>query len=144
MKDNIRYIFLLGPAIGTCLEIGGFYWKKKINEKLNKTVKTTGTVLRLESRRGGTGFDTSGRTVYYPIVEFSVNGEVYTTAGDVASMKPKYSIGDKIEISYNPEDPNNSGISGDEFMGPHALMLIGGVFIFLGTIAFISISLTPN
>jgi len=144
MKDNMHYLFLVGPVIGTCLEIGGFYWKKSIINKHSFNEKTKGKVVSIESKLGVTGFDTSGRTVYYPIIEFSIDGEVYTTSGSIASTKPKYSIGDEIDVSYNPATPGNSELSSEEFIFPHALMLIGAVFIFMGTIAFISISLIPN
>jgi len=144
MKDNMHYIFLIGPFVGTLLILGGFLWRKKILKKYQSFCSTIGKVISLESQRGGTGFDTSNLTVYYPVIEFSVNGELYTTEGSIASSKPKYSKGSKVKILYNQNDPNNAIIKKEIAIIPKALIMIGCVFIFLGSTAFISISLTPN
>ena len=61
--------------------------------------------------------DSDGDESYYPIVEYYVDGQRYTTQSHIGSGKP--SIGEKIIIKYDPNNPSNAlvpiGSSGEIF-----------------------------
>lgn len=65
-----------------------------------------------------------------PIIEFVVNGQTYTSGPDQYSVYGKgtecpYSIGDGIEVRYDPSDPLNSTVSNSTF--DWMMGVIGGV-----------------
>ena len=62
-------------------------------------VKTTGTIISLRE-------DTSGdSSVYYPTVEYSVDGKTYT--GELDTGSGSYKVGKTIKVLYDP----NVGVS---------------------------------
>lgn len=68
-------------------------------------VKTTGTIVALRE-------DTiDNSTVYYPTVEYSVNGKTYT--GELDTGSGTYKIGKAIRIQYDPNNPAVVHSAGD-------------------------------
>lgn len=41
-----------------------------------------------------------------PVIDFSVNGQVYTFEGDNASYPPAYEVGEQVNVRYDPTNPN--------------------------------------
>ena len=61
-------------------------------------VKTTGTIISLRE-------DTSGdSSVYFPTVEYSVDGKAYT--GELDTGSGSYKVGKTIKVLYDPNDPS--------------------------------------
>ena len=69
-------------------------------------VTTTGTVVRMNEQSDGEG----GCCTYVPVVDFQVNGSVYTFEGDTASDPPAYRVGEQVDVRYDPTDPNTAQI----------------------------------
>ena len=76
---------------------------------------------------------------YYPIISFSINGVEYKRTSDIGRGSlghhgtPKYREGEKIEIAYNPDDPQQFYIVKDKILGKFAA--IGFTIVGLGTMA---------
>ena len=87
-------------------------------------VKTTGTIISLRK-------DTSGdSSVYYPTVEYSVDGKTYT--GELDTGSGSYKVGKTIPVLYDPNDPavvhDGSGV-GIYFIAVGAVILLMIVFL---------------
>ena len=75
-------------------------------------------------------------TFYYPIISFSVNGLEYTHTSNIGRGSPgqghpQYGEGDKIEIAYNPDDPQKFYVVKDKIVG--RFIGIGFAIVGLGT-----------
>lgn len=55
-----------------------------------------------------------------PIVRYSVDGQTYEIAGNTYSSPAAYSIGDQIEVVYDPESPESGAIQSfsEQWAGP--------------------------
>jgi hypothetical protein len=69
-------------------------------------VTTPGTVVRLDERSSAD----SGCCTYVPVVDFTVNNQVYTFEGDNASDPPAYEVGEQVQVRYDPTNPNTAQI----------------------------------
>ena len=69
-------------------------------------VTTTGTVVRLNEQSDADG----GCCTYVPVVDFKVNDQTYSFEGDNASYPPAYEVGEQVNVSYDPTDPNTAQI----------------------------------
>ena len=81
---------------------------KQNQEKTKDYVTTYGIVV--DYREDWVSNDTASRYddyEYAPIVEYEVNGRIYTIYSDDYSITPPY-IGSPLEVSYDPENPNNA------------------------------------
>ncbi|MBQ6667526.1 MAG: DUF3592 domain-containing protein, partial [Bacteroidales bacterium] len=82
-------------------------------------VKTTGTIVSL---REDSSDDSS---VYYPTVEYSVDGKTYT--GELDTGSGSYKVGKTIPVLYDPNDPavvhDGSGV-GIYFIALGAVILL--------------------
>ena len=68
---------------------------------------------------------------YWPIFSYSVNGIEYTLRGH-GIHAPLYSEGDKVEMLYDPKDPNKCYLIGDKSSKNRAgwiLIIFGAVFV---------------
>ena len=87
-------------------------------------VKTTGTIVSL---REDSSDDSS---VYYPTVEYSVDGKTYT--GELDTGSGSYKVGKTIPVLYDPNDPavvhDGSGV-GIYFIAVGAVILLMIVFL---------------
>ena len=87
-------------------------------------MKTTGTIISLRE-------DTSGdSSVYFPTVEYSVDGKTYT--GELDTGSGSYKVGKTIPVLYDPNDPavvhDGSGV-GIYFIAVGAVILLMIVFL---------------
>ena len=89
-------------------------------------VKTTASItdVRMDS--------TGESTIYYPTVEYTVDGKTYTTELDTGSRS--YRIGQTLSVLYNPDNPAVAHDGGS--IGLY-LMIAGAVI--LAVIAFSAI-----
>lgn len=67
---------------------------------------TTGTVLRLEESKTSEGYC----CVYTPVIEYQVNGQMYSFENDNASNQPDYKLGGEVRVRYDPADPSTAQI----------------------------------
>lgn len=89
-------------------------------------IKTTGTIVALREDT------TDNSTVYYPTVEYTVDGKTYT--GELDTGSGSYKVGKTITVLYDPSDPgvvHSGGSIGIYFMAVSAVIL---VFIAVSTV----------
>lgn len=67
---------------------------------------TPGIVTRMEESNDSEG----GCCVYSPVIEFAAGGQTYTFEGDNASDPPQYKVGQRVNVRYDPADPNTAQI----------------------------------
>lgn len=99
----IAIVFVLGLLfIGIRMQYTHY---KKVNKM--SFVETEGTVVDYKKNRGS-----RGRTFYFSVVEFFVDGKAYRTVkrGGTTHKQP---IGEKEQIMYNPLDPTDSVLKKD-------------------------------
>ncbi len=94
-------------------------------------VVTEGVVTRLEESSSSEG----GCCTYSPVVEFvATNDQTYTFESENASDPPAYDIGERVEVLYDPNDPNTAQINkySERWLMPIILipsMLCGSVIL---------------
>src|SRR5699024_5646502 len=109
-------------AIGLGMLIGGIYFLLQSSSFRAKAKMTTGTVVDRSVSIS------DGSQMYTPIIEFQPTwGENIRFHSSVASSPPKYSIGDKVEVYYLPDDPSHAKIASfmSIWLGPLALSILG-------------------
>ena len=86
----------------------------------------------LEYRRD---VDEDSGVVYFPIVEFTAGGELYTFESGSGSSSRPYKKGQEIPVLYHPDNPENAQIEsfGSQWLGVLICGLIGIVFIGMAT-----------
>ena len=65
-----------------------------------------GIVTRMEESSDSEG----GCCVYSPVIEFTAGGQTYSFEGDNASDPPQYRVGQRVNVRYDPTDPNTAQI----------------------------------
>lgn len=123
--------FLIGIA---CIIIGIFILVSHFKAQKTQTAETTATIIRVDSEveTDTDGFDTRH---YYPVIEYTVNNQRYETRlpDSGSTNSTEYKEGEKVEIKYNPQNPNEISKKGS--IGG----LVGGAFFILfGIVALIS------
>ena len=90
--------------------MAGVYWAHTQQAAFANIAQTTiGTVIDMRQPTGGTRAQNRG---YYPVVQFITPGEhVYTFDSAITTNPPSYTVGDKIEVLYNPERPEEAVIA---------------------------------
>ena len=78
-------------------------------------------------------WDNNGSTSFYPIFEYTVNGNTYVHQSQTGSRPCRYHIGQNIEIHFNPEKPEQfydkeSNITGTVF--GIITIIIGAILMF--------------
>lgn len=93
--------------------------------------RARGTVLSLEWRTEHSSSShknrSSGRRMAYPVVEFtSADGEQRTFRGSVGSDPPSYEAGERVEVLYPADSPQEARINGfaSLWLGP---LIFGGL-----------------
>ena len=96
MKD--RHIILIG-LVGTVFFSFGVYLLYDTVGFVSRSRETMATVIN---------FDVSKEGNYFPIFQFKDDGGSTVTARSTSGSKPPaYSIGDKVSILYDPQNPTN-------------------------------------
>lgn len=117
---------LIGIA---CVVIGIFILVSYFNAKKVQTAETTATIIIIDSEveTDTDGFETRW---YYPVIEYTVDSEKYRTRlpDSGTSNSAEYKVGDKVEINYNPEKPEQISKKGSKGG------LIGGIFFIVAGI----------
>jgi hypothetical protein len=70
----------------------------------SKQPRTQATVIDNQKHTLGNGTE-SEEVIYTPVLEYTVNGQTYTTDQGVQAISQPYSIGQQVEIQYDPTKP---------------------------------------
>ena len=108
--------------------IGLLLLTAKVMTYIKCTVPINATVVKLEKEY--TFFRGVEHTHYRPIVGYVVDGNNYTEKAYFRTYrKTEYPIGSKMEICYNPKNPEEIRFVGHPFPLP-----LGLVFLFIGAV----------
>jgi hypothetical protein len=123
----VKLIFLF---IGTGLLVGAYFLYQSTASFIEGAEEAPGTVINL-SRSG------SDEPTYYPEVEFKTReGQEVVFFSSTGSNPASYSVGEKVVVLYEPENPTNAEIKSFFSLWAGALIVggIGVVFFLVGGI----------
>jgi hypothetical protein len=109
---------VLFTLLGVIALIGLFWLHTQQQAFAEIATLTTGTVRELipQTRKGS--------TTYAPVIEFmTANERVYQHTSKISSNPPAYTVGDRVEILYNPEDPEEVVIAKDNSIASNPMMI---------------------
>lgn len=132
---------LVAMVVGAFV-LGGLYWTHLQQQAFANTAEVAqGEVIRLEERTTTKSNGSTSRT-YAPVIQFLTTEEnVLTFTSPSASNPPSYSVGDKLDILYNPANPADAIIAAENSIFTNKLMwMVGGVGIFLELLGMFIIS----
>ncbi len=126
----VGIIFFL---IGLGLSVSGVFSIFKVRRQVADSVKTAGTVFGFGKIMGKSGY------IYCPQVAFTdAKGRQIKFQSEVGSQPPAYNIGQKVQIIYQPNNPQKAEI--DSVMSlwfvPGCTSALGLAFTFLGFVLF--------
>ena len=116
MNNLIYTIFGLG-AFG----IGGFLLFRFFSLRKVCTEQVVGTVCEIETKKSRRG------TNYYPVFKYKVNGSEYEQVSAEGNGVPRFVIGERVTVFYNPGDPKKYYIGEDKFKA-----VLGFIFVAVG------------
>jgi len=93
--------------------IGVLLLVKEIKKKKNST---SAALAEVASYFTSVSSDEDGGETYsyFPVMRYYIAGKCYEQKSDTGSGKKKYEIGQKVNILYNPDNPNEFMIEGDK------------------------------
>jgi hypothetical protein len=104
---------------GLLFAIGFFVWLG-VRRFLESSLEAEGTVVAMNrSYKGG----------YAPVFEYRAGGQPIQVAENIYTSPPQYSVGDKVPVRYEPENPEGARIA-----GPFNLYFVPGLLAGMGLI----------
>ena len=97
-------MFLFANLLFTGFCLWGVYMLYVSVQLETKGKITEGIVVEMDAST------TDGSTTYSPIIEFEANGETHSFKGNISSNPPQYSIGDRVDVRFDPGNPNTAQI----------------------------------
>lgn len=121
MFKTMRFILGIFTLIGLAMMLLGGYLAYKNSEIEKNGVITTGRIVDLEESRAE-----NSRT-YCPVVEYTVDNDVYTLTSSFCSSGYANSVDDTVDVIYLPTNPNDATIySFDAFYGSAIAIFVMG------------------
>lgn len=135
--NSLRVIFLI---LGVSFSVGTYFAIKSKSEFIAKAEVVNGKVIELvksysssssssrsssslSSRRSSSG----SKLMYAPVVSFkSKSGSYYRFESSGKSNPPSYSVGETVEVIYDPTNPYDASING--FFSLWFLSIMLGIF----------------
>jgi len=129
----IKYIFTI---LGTGILVGTFFIYINASNFLKISITSQGTVVDLLE-----SISSSNNSIMYnPLVNFiDEKGNSIEFSSSSGSNPPSYTIGEQVEVLYNPEFPNDAKINGFFSIWGGAIItgILGVVFFSIGISIFI-------
>lgn len=126
---GMRLFTAIFTLVGLGLLLIGGYLALRTQEFLGRAVSAQGTVVELVRSRS------SDSTTYRPVVQFTtVDGRPVEMVSSVGSNPPGYSVGETVEVRYDPAHPEDAKLTGffSLWFLPLLLMGLGTVFASIG------------
>ncbi len=124
MKKFLKIFGGLFVATGLVILIVSICIIISTNKFVKTAVETTATIIRIDSKR-----DSDGDTSHTAIVEFSVDGQMYS--GSLNYYTSSMYVGKKETIYYNPSNPSDFKGKGNEVLA-YIMIIMGIVFMLIG------------
>lgn len=122
----IKYVFFL---IGLAMLVGAFFLYQNTNNFLAEAVKAEGVVVELVPQRS------DGSVTYSAMVHFTdAAGKEIEFVTSHSSNPPSYSVGEKVEVLYRPDQPHKARIDGffSLRLGELIVGVLGLIFFLIG------------
>ncbi len=121
-------MFLFANLLFTGFCLWGVYMLYVSVQLETKGKITEGIVVEMDAST------TDGSTTYSPIIEFEANSETHSFKGNISSNPPQYSIGDRVDVRFDPGNPDTAQIdnSSERWLTPLILipaMLIAAIIV---------------
>ncbi len=126
---GIRLFTAIFMLVGLGLLLGGGYAALRTQQFLGRAVSAQGTVVELVRSRS------SDSTTYRPVVQFTTSdGRPVEMVSSVGSNPPSYSVGETVQVWYDPAHPEDAKLAGffSLWFLPLLLMGLGTVFASIG------------
>ncbi|MCR4031309.1 MULTISPECIES: DUF3592 domain-containing protein [Flavobacterium] len=120
--------------VGAGLLAGAIYLYVDKQAFLAKAETVQGTVTELIPKRS------KESTTYSPVFSFTTKtGQTIMHHSSVSSSPPSYDVGEKVEVFYDPENPNKAEIKGfvSLWLGVLILGVVGTVFFLIGSLGIV-------
>lgn len=116
--------------VGAVFFLGGIaLLVKQVLNRKNNTASASAQVIGYEEKEqtDHTSDTVTTTVIYYPIVRYYAAGRYYEQKGSTGSGNKKYSLGENVNIKYNPDAP-------EQFMfeGQKTEWIMAGVAILIG------------
>lgn len=123
-------IFLLIGAVFLSVAIGVGVYDRNKQDRCTET--TQAQVVDIAVKRGE-----DGGLLYAPVFGYTGDGQEYINQQSIYSNPCGYSVGENVELSYNPDDPQEFYVEGDSslnlliyiFGGIGAVFLVAGIIV---------------
>ena len=126
MKKPINIVAILFSTIGLIELIVAFVVWQNTQKFIQSAFKAKGVVIQMISYR-----DTDNTLMQKPLVKFKTQkGKEVVFTGSVASTNPSYTIGEKVDVFYQPEKPQEAKLKSSLEMYFVPFMLGGMGFLF--------------
>lgn len=132
LLKNKLSLLLLGAVLGfIALALLGSFIKTRL--VCSETVEACVVDINEVERTTKSKKTHKTEVYYYPVYEYVIDGNTFVKKSSSGSNYVKYVIGDKVNIRYNPDNPNEFDdsrfaylIMGSLFMTGSVLMIITG------------------
>ena len=127
---TLKYVGPIFTLVGIAVLALGIYLGIERKNFLETALSTDGEVVELNRKRSDDSY------VYYPVVEFSPPGSTNTLTfeHDSGSNPPSYSVGESVEVLYDPQNPNEAIIDAGlmNWFGTGIASFLGLIFTLVG------------
>ena len=141
MDEELMFrILTLGMPLvigGLFLIIGMVTYQSEKKKQITWTVNVLGKVKDMASYS-----DREGGLTCHPIFEYVAGNETIVTESQYGTSRPRYEVGQEIEIYYNPEKVEEYYIKGETLPKRFAIIfsVVGALVMIMGIISSVIIS----
>ncbi len=141
MDEELMFrILTLGMPLvigGLFLIIGMVTYQSEKKKQITCTVNVLGKVKDMASYS-----DREGGLTCHPIFEYVAGNETIVTESQYGTSRPRYEVGQEIEIYYNPEKVEEYYIKGETLPKRFAIIfsVVGALVMIMGIISSVIIS----
>lgn len=131
--NSLKYFFTI---LGAGMLIGTFFMYQKTSEFLETAITSEAIVIKLVDAQNSS----SNSVMYAPLVQFlDENENKIEFLSSSSSNPPSYTVGEKVEVVYNQENPNEAKIKGffSIWGGVTILGILGVIFFGIGRSIFL-------
>lgn len=138
MNKIIKIVLIVFFILGILLLLGSLFMTY---QQLNFVHQAQTTLAVVVDNKISSSKDSNGKqsVTYCPIFQFSeAGGQRYSIRSHTCSRPARYAIGERVEVLYRPDDPNEARLNnfGSLYLAPLILAILGGLFTLVGVVVF--------